>query len=117
MKEWTPQNDTLYDVFMSIESCCKVYYDYCSNHEKAYELYQSLLKRKKFAKLHKDICKTFNCVSFESFMITPVQRIPRYQIFLKDLIKHTYPGNSVYQKYQECIEKVKSTLTTINSQL
>ena len=50
-------------------------------------------------------------------MIWPVQRIPRYQIFLKDLIKHSYPGNKPFQDYTECIEKVKETLSAINSQM
>lgn len=50
-------------------------------------------------------------------MISPVQRIPRYQLYLKDLLKHTYNENLLYKNYEVCLEKVKETLGAINSEM
>lgn len=50
-------------------------------------------------------------------MISPVQRIPRYQLYLKDLLKHSRKGNQSYKNYKICLEKVQKVLTEINSQM
>lgn len=34
---------------------------------------------------------SFSVVDLPSLLITPIQRIPRYQLLLKDLLKHTWP--------------------------
>ena len=115
--QWSSKNDTLVEVFSNIGDYYDIYMEYCSNHENAYNIYKDLMKRKQFQKLHKDLCKMYNWVSFDSFLISPVQRIPRYQLYLKDLMKHTYNGNQFYQNYQVSIEKVKNMLTAINSDL
>lgn len=49
--------------------------------------------RKAFVSVHDQLCKAYSCVSFDSFMISPVQRIPRYMLYLKDLLKHSFSGN------------------------
>ena len=106
LNKWTPKNDTLLEIFSEIEEWYDVYLQYWSNHSSAYfKLTKNLLKKNKnFSKLYCKLCKDFNWVNFDSFMISPIQRIPRYMLYLKDLLKHTYEGNKVYMNYQMCLK-------------
>ncbi|CAI2375603.1 unnamed protein product [Moneuplotes crassus] len=116
LTRWTPKNDTLADIFWSIQDCRESYLEYCGNHSTAYsKLTKEFLKgNKKFAKFCAKLCKDFHCVSFDSFMISPVQRIPRYLLYIKDLLKHTFTGSRMFLIYTECLNNVKKLLDGIN---
>lgn len=115
--KWSIKNDTLIDVFKNIDEWYEVYLEYWSNHENAYKLYKELLKKKNFVKIHTQLCKDFNWIGFDTLMISPIQRIPRYMLYLKDLIKHWYVGNIAYQTYFLSLENVKTLLCGINEQM
>lgn len=116
---WSPKNETLNEVFSSLPECYEAYLKYCSNHSTAYDkITQDLLKKNKnFSKFYQELCEKFNWVSFDTFMISPVQRIPRYWLYLKDLLKHTYKGNKTYLSYQKCLNDTKNILKGINDEM
>ena len=51
----------------------------------------------------------------QSLLITPVQRIPRYNLLITDLLKRTPPEHPDYNNLQIAQEKLKSTATYVNS--
>eukprot|EP01125_Pyxidicula_operculata_P014523 TRINITY_DN4840_c0_g1_i1.p1 TRINITY_DN4840_c0_g1~~TRINITY_DN4840_c0_g1_i1.p1 ORF type:complete len:669 (+),score=114.17 TRINITY_DN4840_c0_g1_i1:138-2144(+) len=49
-----------------------------------------------------------------SFLITPIQRIPRYVMLLTDLIKNTEETHPDYEKLEQSLTKMKSVADHIN---
>ena len=52
-----------------------------------------------------------------SVLIMPVQRLPRYILLLKDLIKYTPETHSDYLKLKEAMEKTADILSEINKKI
>ena len=40
--------------------------------------------------------KEFRFLDFDSFIVKPIQRLPKYVLLLKDLLKHTDPTHPDY---------------------
>ena len=94
---WHDRQDHSWEVFKGFpEISGSLYFAFCDNHDKMRTLLEHLLTRKtgkKFRTLMKKALKGVDRDGFESLMIGPIQRIPRYKIFIQDLIKHTYQHN------------------------
>lgn len=58
---------------------------------------------------------TFRCLGmgFDSFLVEPVQRIPRYRLLLEELLKCTAETHSDYQNIVEALTLVKMTIIYI----
>jgi len=52
--------------------------------------------------------------SLDSFLILPVQRVPRYVMLLQDLIKNTEPLHPDYAWLEKSLESMKAVATFIN---
>ena len=96
----------------------KMYSNYCKLQIKASSAIRELKKNSKFASFYKSCCKNPETRGMEltvgprisshakSFLIMPVQRIPRYQLLLKELQKSTpedHPDYPFINKALECI--------------
>ena len=96
----------------------KMYSNYCKLQTKASSAIRELKKNSKFASFYKSCCKNPETrgmeltvgnrvsVHLQSFLIMPVQRIPRYQLLLKELQKSTpedHPDYPFISKALECI--------------
>jgi hypothetical protein len=49
-----------------------------------------------------------------SYLILPIQRIPRYQLLLRDLIQHTEPTHHDYSDLQTAEEKIRQVAVHLN---
>jgi hypothetical protein len=47
-----------------------------------------------------------NGLPFQAFLIQPIQRIPRYQMLLTDLVRHTPQEHPDYQNLNKALAKV-----------
>jgi len=45
----------------------------------------------------------FRGLNVESFFVKPVQRLPKYVLLLKELVKHTSPDDSEYALLDEAL--------------
>ena len=54
-------------------------------------------------------------LNLDLYLIMPVQRIPRYNLLLKDLIDHTTAEHPDYKYLQKALESTKSVATYVNS--
>lgn len=91
MRRWTSKQ-TLGDVFIYMADWLKIYTDYINNYDKS----QSALLRCKeesprFAQFLMDRSLEPVCAlrGLETFLVTPIQRPPRYSLLLRELIKNT----------------------------
>ena len=65
---------------------------YVKNYNQALARKSELMKDNKFASFMRDGAKhpDLSGETFEALLILPIQRVPRYELLLKDLIKHTW---------------------------
>ncbi|KAH0617654.1 hypothetical protein JD844_016114 [Phrynosoma platyrhinos] len=96
----------------------RIYDEYCSNHEKAQKLLLELNKIR--------TVRTFllNCmllggrkntdVPLEGYLVTPIQRICKYPLLLKELLKRTPKKHSDYFPLMEALQTMKAVCSNIN---
>ncbi|KAL0481640.1 RacGEF [Acrasis kona] len=92
----------------------KLYTDYINNYPRALQVLQTEVEKNKKLRAvldkQRDLMQsmTLRNSDLESFMIVPIQRIPRYQLLLKDLLK-------TYEESESDFEKVKKTVFDIGN--
>ena len=59
-------------------------------------------------------CKGHEYETLESFLITPVQRIPRYNLLLKEIVKNTWKTHPDYEDLVAAMEKIRETALYVN---
>ncbi|XP_034867181.1 phosphatidylinositol 3,4,5-trisphosphate-dependent Rac exchanger 2 protein isoform X4 [Mirounga leonina] len=104
--------------FLHFKDKFRIYDEYCSNHEKAQKL---LLELNKIRTI-----RTFllNCmllggrkntdVPLEGYLVTPIQRICKYPLLLKELLKRTPRKHSDYAAVMEALQAMKAVCSNIN---
>jgi len=50
----------------------------------------------------------------DAFLILPIQRIPRYNLLLSDLVKHTWADRSDYENLRQSLSKMQEVVYYIN---
>nr|XP_020028762.1 phosphatidylinositol 3,4,5-trisphosphate-dependent Rac exchanger 2 protein isoform X3 [Castor canadensis] len=104
--------------FLHFKDKFRIYDEYCSNHEKAQKL---LLELNKIRTI-----RTFllNCmllggrkntdVPLEGYLVTPIQRICKYPLLLKELLKRTPRRHGDYAAVMEALQAMKAVCSNIN---
>lgn len=64
--------------------------------------------------LKKQSRKSLRMLHLEDILIMPVQRLPRYQLLLKELAKFTEPGHPDEVHIKEAIEQIQEVLSFLN---
>jgi alpha-tubulin suppressor-like RCC1 family protein len=105
------------DIIAGIAPFFKTYTRYCNNYEKA----TAILTKNKNANpefkqfvLALDKDEKTNKLGLNSYLIKPIQRVPRYRLLLQDLIKNTHPEHPLYKKIDDALEKVKEVALHLN---
>jgi hypothetical protein len=112
LSAWT-DTELVSDVFATMIPFFKMYEQYCSNHPAAIA---KLIELKKKKDVQKFLATGEANVQqkIESLLITPVQRLPRYVLLLRDLLKHTPESHPDFAKLTEVVNKVDSVASSVN---
>ena len=108
---------TLGALFMHWAPFFKIYTDFVNKYEESVQTLQRCMSRKaSFAKfLERAYCDAESQgLSLESFLVKPIQRIPRYRLLLADICKHTPTSYRDYQSLKDSLEKVGEIADFIN---
>ncbi|XP_059838423.1 phosphatidylinositol 3,4,5-trisphosphate-dependent Rac exchanger 2 protein [Hypanus sabinus] len=104
--------------FLQFKHRFSIYDEYCSNHEKAQRLLLELNKMR--------TVRTFllGCmllagrknpdVPLEGYLVAPIQRICKYPLLLKELVKRTPKKHNDYSAVLEALQAMKMVCSTIN---
>ncbi|KAM8966775.1 phosphatidylinositol 3,4,5-trisphosphate-dependent Rac exchanger 2 protein [Pelodytes ibericus] len=104
--------------FLKFKDRFAIYDEYCRNHEKAQKLLLELNKIR--------TVRTFllNCmllggrkntdVPLESYLVAPIQRICKYPLLLRELLKRTPKRHSEYVCVVEALQAMKAVCSNIN---
>lgn len=105
------------DLFTMLAPGFAAYEKYCGNHWKATKLLRKLLTNPEFKQLHDKIhfeSPESQNQSLESYLIKPVQRICKYPLILKEILKMTKAGDLDHEKAEKAMAMVETSLKNIN---
>jgi len=107
-------------IFLRMTPFLKSYKTYCSRYDSNFKLVQ---ERKKNLKKFKQFCEKIefqpqvNFASLDSFLILPVQRIPRYNLLLTELIKHTKSEELDYVELCKALKEIQNVAFIVNDHM
>lgn len=112
-----PQHE-LGNVFLQFKDRFCVYEEYCSNHEKALRLLMELNKVPSVRAFLLSCMllggrKTTD-IPLEGYLLTPIQRICKYPLLLKELAKRTPTKHPDHQPVHSALQAMKTVCTNIN---
>ncbi len=106
--ESSSNTDNMGEKFLIVIPFLKTYTDYFNNYEKVSNLIRDAKRTdKKFAEWLSRTerqCKLENKLDLKSYLIQPVQRIPRYNLLLKELLKVTDSSHNDYQNIKKALD-------------
>ncbi|KAM3923499.1 phosphatidylinositol 3,4,5-trisphosphate-dependent Rac exchanger 1 protein [Leptodactylus fuscus] len=106
------------NVFLQFKDRFCVYEEYCSNHEKALRLLMELNKVPTVRAFLLSCMllggrKTTD-IPLEGYLLTPIQRICKYPLLLKELAKRTPAKHPDHQPVHSALQAMKTVCTNIN---
>eukprot|EP00999_Lentomonas_sp_LEN2_P001141 NODE_214_length_1891_cov_80.638889_g190_i0.p1 GENE.NODE_214_length_1891_cov_80.638889_g190_i0~~NODE_214_length_1891_cov_80.638889_g190_i0.p1 ORF type:complete len:519 (-),score=91.47 NODE_214_length_1891_cov_80.638889_g190_i0:186-1742(-) len=114
--KWSP-NQCIGDVFNNHIPALKSYVTYVNNFDDVDALLKSLVKKNKnLEKFFQDVRKNpkHSQANLTAYLVMPIQRIPRYVMLLKDLLKHTSPSHKDYKNLTEAAAQIEDVAKYIN---
>eukprot|EP00727_Mastigamoeba_balamuthi_P002965 m51a1_g12666 putative domain containing protein (429) ;mRNA; f:211-1656 len=108
---------TLGSIFLKLSDFLRTYITYINNFPSAQQSLKDLSANKKFEDwLKLQSVNPRSCgLNLLSLLIMPIQRIPRYVLMLKELIKHTEPDNPDLPNLEKALSKMLVVADDINA--
>lgn len=102
--------------FVRLSPSLKIYVKYSVGHQRAFEKINKLFETEEFGGLLEAVesMPGFKSGKIASFLIKPVQRICRYPLLLKELVKSTPAEHYIFPDLQDALEAMEHTITDIN---
>eukprot|EP00002_Diphylleia_rotans_P024721 TRINITY_DN4883_c0_g2_i2.p1 TRINITY_DN4883_c0_g2~~TRINITY_DN4883_c0_g2_i2.p1 ORF type:complete len:575 (-),score=86.19 TRINITY_DN4883_c0_g2_i2:951-2675(-) len=115
LQHWEP-NKPVSGIFTTIAPRLKLYSSYIIQHPFALKSLKSASSIPAFKQLLKSALLNSRCEGkdLESFLIMPVQRVPRYVLFLKSLGSVTPPSHPDYVHIQQGIQSLDAVALFLN---
>ncbi|XP_014609547.1 PREDICTED: FYVE, RhoGEF and PH domain-containing protein 4-like [Polistes canadensis] len=105
------------DIMKNFAPFLKMYTEYVKNFDYAMNLINTLQNKvARFAAIINDIQKLDECakLSLPHHMLSPIQRLPRYELLLKDYLKNLTEENSDYEDTKKALELVSTAANHTN---
>ena len=111
------KSDTVAECFDGFSELITTYFEYIRQyHELAPEIRAEKNSNIQFAKFLNDCHGKLND-TVEAFLITPVQRPPRYRLLLNELVKNTPPDHEDYPALQEAHRKICIAISEVDQRI
>jgi hypothetical protein len=124
LNELQNSQENIGQTFVKFSDFLKMYSDYISHYEQALQVLHQLSSSASFRDFVKKTAEHPKCKNIEltGYMILPIQRIPRYQLLLGQIIKNTSPDDehftilgTAYAKIQKVAKHVNEMTRTFGS--
>jgi len=101
--------------FLQEKEKFKIYSHYCTNHPKSTALLEEYNKTPNY-KAFLVGCKLLidQILPLEGFLLTPIQRLCKYPLLLKEMLKYTPEGTPEYQNTQKAMGSMKEAASFVN---
>eukprot|EP01087_Luapelamoeba_hula_P023168 TRINITY_DN846_c0_g2_i2.p1 TRINITY_DN846_c0_g2~~TRINITY_DN846_c0_g2_i2.p1 ORF type:complete len:1317 (+),score=424.44 TRINITY_DN846_c0_g2_i2:225-4175(+) len=110
--------DLIGNAFIKVAPFLKMYSVYCANHETSIAASRTLQsENKRFAAFAAENKSKPECrhLDLAAFLIKPVQRICKYPLLLRELLKLTAESHSEAVKLTKALDAIKVTIDAINT--
>ena len=104
------------DLFVRMSPILRLYSGYVRNYEVAQKTLDSMKENAPFAEFLAEREKHTNGLQLESFLIMPVQRLPRYQMLLQGLLKYTDEDHVDFNDINDAQAHITEICADINFQ-
>eukprot|EP01105_Mastigella_eilhardi_P014263 TRINITY_DN3253_c0_g1_i4.p1 TRINITY_DN3253_c0_g1~~TRINITY_DN3253_c0_g1_i4.p1 ORF type:complete len:809 (-),score=142.90 TRINITY_DN3253_c0_g1_i4:46-2472(-) len=115
VNKWYPQQ-VIGDIMRTVSSFTEPYLRFVENVAQSIKLSQKLAKNEKF--IHFTVkCREdprLKQLDIQSFIIMPVQRVPRYVLLLRDLLKHTWKTHRDFDDLQKALDTIQLVGVSMN---
>ena len=111
------EHSTMGDVFKRYAPFFKIYSMYTSKYESGLQYLGSLFEKNRDAAQVQAAALAAGAPEISSLMITPVQRIPRLVLLLKELRKRTAEGHPDERELDEALAEFKKIAGAVNERL
>ncbi|KAG0200036.1 hypothetical protein BGX28_006795 [Mortierella sp. GBA30] len=105
------------DIFIEIAPFLKMYSNYVKTYTSALtHINECMSRNDRFTEFLKTTTKRPECKSldFQSYLMLPVQRIPRYRMLLESLLRHTPQDHPDHRKLQTAFQSMEQTANFVN---
>lgn len=102
-------------VFSNFSQFFRVSKPYISTYPQILSIVQEKSLNPKFSKILADLSVKCNGLQLVSYLITPIQRIPRYILFLKDLVKSTPKWHPDFPNLSNALRSIQRVTDDIES--
>uniref|UniRef100_A0A6B2L4J4 Uncharacterized protein n=1 Tax=Arcella intermedia TaxID=1963864 RepID=A0A6B2L4J4_9EUKA len=112
------KDKTLGDILIQYMPFFQNYGDYVSGYDKAIYTFEKMMKQPALQKWFSNIQANeplAKGLNFDAFLIKPVQRVPRYKLFIDRLLKCTPQDDPDFPKLPAALEKCDKIAHVINS--
>lgn len=116
MNNWYSEGQRLGDIFLQFTDFLKVYTSYVNNYNGTINMIHEISKHPKVADILKE-CRQNPLTSgldIQSFLIMPIQRIPRYVLLISDLFKYTPKEHVDYENLFQALKKMEDVAQYVN---
>ncbi|CAG8435084.1 2927_t:CDS:2 [Ambispora gerdemannii] len=116
---WSPI-ELISGIFLQIAPYLKMYTTYLKSFPQAIATMERLKKEsqsfKKFL-IHCSDKPALNGLQMNSFLIMPIQRIPRYKLLLEALLKYTHESHPDYASLTKCVQQITVIADDVNEKI
>ncbi len=111
------EDESLGKIFVDVAPSLEIYSEYVNNYETAMNSLARLKTHEKFMAFVTEVQSMPQCAGLDLFslMITPVQRIPRYELLLREVIKCSPEGHPDLQNLNAAIAAVQGLAKMVNA--
>lgn len=117
MEKVSTELDKMASVISTYGRTFLCYVDYLSRYEAALAVMERLKKKKKFKELMDAVDGQLSETGGKrllDYLITPVQRLPRYVMLLAEVLKHTEPDTPLYEELKAGHAKIQEIALAVN---
>ncbi|GAM19851.1 hypothetical protein SAMD00019534_030260 [Acytostelium subglobosum LB1] len=109
-----PEKRVIGDIYIEKAAEMKKYVTYINNYERSMQELQ--LVEEKYPNFFRNIQKDNQySLDIQSLLIMPVQRIPRYELLLKNLLQNTNPDHLGYEDLTKALASIREINAYINN--
>jgi len=116
-KEVWNEDQQVGNIFVQFAPFFKMYKLFINNYDNAIQLFHTLMKNPKFQTFcqEREVNPRSKGLRMESFLIMPIQRIPRYKLLLAELLKNTSEEHPDHVALIKALELVETVARDINA--
>jgi hypothetical protein len=110
-----PEAGSLGAIFAEFAPAFEVYSAYVNNYDHSMAVLARVKQQDKFRAFCDENQATAKGLDLSSFLIMPVQRIPRYELLLREVIKQSEPDHPDLPRLEAAAEAVKQVANRVNN--